>query len=288
MVLKAIEVAWRPGSSSPLVTTVRLAGCGRSYLSFGANPTSSSATFAVPQGWKTETDGNVPSLCRVAGWWSTDTNCPVGQSAWHHPPRFPKVLENCPALPASIQLCGCHHASHWHISRAAFREVRAQAINGVPVYPGSRLAGSYDWLSHPLGSSQRNRTGRRIASSTHSAAHKRERHFRAWRHSCLRRGSPPSECSYLRSEESRQEACKVTRFIFLPWAFRHTTPPPAISASPTLRVPKRVSVAWRSDRTRPARRCLRLRPVRALSKWAPDESQHGRLRPDRDGARAHS
>ena len=41
--------------------------------------------------------------------------------------------------------------------------------------------------------------------------------------------------------------------------------------------------AWCADRSGPARRCLRLRPLRALFGWRPHQPEHGRLRSDRPG-----
>jgi hypothetical protein len=135
-----------------MVTTVALAGCGRSVpIRSGPIPTSSSATFAVPQGWKTETDGNVAVSVPSSRVVEHDTNCPVGQAPGTILLGFPKVLENCPALPASISYVAVITLPIGTSHGPPSGGFAPKAINGVPVYPGSRLAGSYDWAVPSLG-----------------------------------------------------------------------------------------------------------------------------------------
>jgi hypothetical protein len=129
-----------------MVTSVALAGCGRSApIGSGTIPTSPSTTLAGPREWKTATYGKVAISVPMSWVVEHDTNCPDAQAPGTILLGFPKVLENCPALPASISYVAVvtlpPGASHGPPSGG----FAPKSINGVPVYPGSRLDGSYDW-----------------------------------------------------------------------------------------------------------------------------------------------
>jgi len=107
------------------------------------------ATVSVPAGWKTYTYRaaaiSVPSTWAV----EHNTNCPDGQAVGTLLLGIPKVLENCPALPASLTYVAVSTPSTSSPSTSPGE--KPTIVNGMPVYRSFGSPSSIEWFVPALG-----------------------------------------------------------------------------------------------------------------------------------------
>ncbi len=130
-----------------LVAAIVCAACSSTTTSRRTSPIH---VVSVPEGWRTYTYGkaaiSVPSSWAVRD----DTNCPDGKASGTLLLGYPKVLEYCPNLPASIS----YVAVTTFVSGPPGSPSPAQKpvkVNGVPVYVGFGSPGSLEWAVPSLG-----------------------------------------------------------------------------------------------------------------------------------------
>jgi len=133
-----------------VMTGVAVAGCGRSTVAGRPGCCTAPISRAVPEGWKTATFDNV--AISVPDNWVVDhgTNCPDGQAPGSLLLGFPKTLDHCPEIPASISYVAVS-ALPGGASQKVPEPAPVTRIDVVPVYPGSRYSGSFDWVVPSLG-----------------------------------------------------------------------------------------------------------------------------------------
>lgn len=136
-----------------LLLVIILAACGGSTTTATSHASSSSfttTTVSVPAGWTTYTYGaaaiSVPSTWAV----EHNTNCPDGQAVGTLLLGIPKVLESCPAFPASATYVAVSTPSTTSSSSTSLGE-KPTIVNGIPVYLGFGSPSSIEWSVPAIG-----------------------------------------------------------------------------------------------------------------------------------------
>jgi hypothetical protein len=127
-----------------------LSTCGGSTTTPATRVTPPTSTVPVPAGWRTYTDGAAAISVPLTWTVRHNTNCPVGQAVGTLLLGIPKVLENCPALPASLTYVAVSTPSTTSSASTSPGE-KPTIVNGMPVYPGFGSPSSIQWSVPALG-----------------------------------------------------------------------------------------------------------------------------------------
>ena len=116
-----------------------------------AKPRLAALAVPIPVGWKSyhyeNTEISVPGDWYVGH----DTNCPDGQAPGSLLLGFPKVLENCPLIPAGISYVAVTALPTGDGYRQPPFPPTPVKINGVPIYQSFGSPGSLVWAAPTLG-----------------------------------------------------------------------------------------------------------------------------------------
>lgn len=128
---------------------VVLSACGGSTTIVTSGATSPSVS--IPRGWKTYT--YLSAAISVPNNWVVrhGTNCPDGQAPGTLLLGFPKVLENCTLIPASISYVAVTTLPSGNRYRSPPFAPTPVMVNGIPIYQGFGSPGSLVWAAPTLG-----------------------------------------------------------------------------------------------------------------------------------------
>jgi len=135
-----------------LITGITVAACSSPMPSANTGTISKPKPIVpIPAGWKSylyeEAEISVPGDWYVGH----DTNCPDGQAPGSLLLGFPKVLENCPMIPAGISYVAVTALPTGDGYRQPPFAPTPVMINGVPIYQGGGSPGSLVWAAPTLG-----------------------------------------------------------------------------------------------------------------------------------------